>query len=66
MFLLPPSVTGNRELVLTKCPTEKSVTEQEFVVLEVTTTEPVEPLELLKLNKRLVICTSCGTIRLIN
>ena len=58
------------ESVSTKCPVEKQITEQEYVkVTPVPETEPTtneDAMNLLKLTKRLTLCTSCGTLRLIN
>lgn len=40
-------------------------TEQEFIVIT-PYAEGVDPMKLLELAKRLVICKKCGTLRLIN
>lgn len=51
----------------TNCPKEKKATEQVWMKLQ---PEPVDEnmdvMELLKLTKRLMFCTSCGNIRLID
>lgn len=54
------------ESVSTKCPTEKKPTEHEYVLITPAQDDEVDPMELLKLTKRLVLCTECGTLRLIN
>jgi hypothetical protein len=54
------------ESLSTKCQTEKVVTDQEFVLITPVVDGDVDPMELLKLTKRLVLCTSCGNLRLIN
>lgn len=82
MFHIPYSDNEERRPHSTKCNvcTEKDhelnkgkepkgvvVTEHEFIVLTPVEDEPTtDPMELLKLAKRLVICTQCGTFRLIN
>jgi hypothetical protein len=59
------------ESVSTKCPTCKKPTENEYVTVT-PMKDDYEPgnnedaLNLLKLTKRLVLCTECGTLRLIN
>jgi hypothetical protein len=58
------------ELVSTKCPTCKKPTENEYVTVTPTmygeTFTNDDALNALKLTKRLVLCTECGTLRLIN
>ena len=51
----------------TNCPKEKIPTEQLWLkVMPEVVDEEVNPVELLKLTKRLMFCTSCGNIRLID
>lgn len=65
MFNLPYLDGELRESASTKCNTCKEITEQEFIKV-VPNSPDVDPMELLKLSKRLVCCTKCGTLRLIN
>lgn len=51
----------------TNCPVEKIATEQLwFKIIPEPTDEPVDPMAILELTKRLMFCTSCGNSRLIN
>jgi hypothetical protein len=50
----------------TKCPNEKKVTEHEYTKVMPVADHDEDPMTLLKLTKRLVLCTECGTLRLIN
>lgn len=50
----------------TKCTEEKVPTEHLFVKVEPWPTDPADPLEILKKTKRLMLCTSCGNLRLTN
>lgn len=51
----------------TKCPTEKAIQPHEYVkITPADDSGEIDPMESLKLTKRLVLCTSCGTLRLIN
>lgn len=65
-FQLPFTDEEPRDLVSTKCPTCKIPTEQEYHKVAPIATEPMDPIEHMKLIKRLVICTQCGNMRLIN
>jgi hypothetical protein len=78
-FQLPYTDHVDRLPVSTKCapctakakeanPEAKSspvITDQEFIVIT-PYADGVDPMELLKLAKRLVICKQCGTLRLID
>lgn len=72
MFLLPDlSTVEPAESVSLKCTTCKVLTKHDFVKIqpEHVPTDPEKnpsPLELLKLTKRLSMCTECGTLRLTN
>lgn len=55
----------------TKCPNEKEMRDHEYVKITPVNEElpdsPVEQMEdMARTTKRLVLCTSCGTLRLIN
>lgn len=66
MFFLDLAAVEPSASVSTKCPTCKKVTQQEFLKVMPMTDSPVDPMDQLKLTKRLVLCTECGTLRLIN
>lgn len=66
MFRIPPLDHVEEGSVSTKCPTCKVPTEQYFKVITPFNTEDTDPLSALKLSKRLVICSQCGNMRLIN
>ena len=52
----------------TKCSVEKALTPHEYIKVqpEYIGAEVFDPMNLLKLTKRLVLCTNCGNLRLIN
>lgn len=67
MYLLPEFV-GGVESLLAKCTTCDKKTEKHWVKIQpeaLDTSEPY-PLEVLKLTKRLIMCTHCGTLQLTN
>ena len=82
MYQLPMLDHVERLSVLTKCETcsrtgeniplselnkkpKPVITENQFLVVT-PFNEDMDPMEALKLSKRLVCCTVCGTLRLIN
>jgi hypothetical protein len=67
-FSLPYVDHQPRESVSLKCTNEDNeVKEHAFLVIQPENhDEQVDPLEVLKLAKRLIICTSCGAMKLIN
>lgn len=67
LFRLPPNVDSGpeRKSASVKCSECKVITAQEWVKLTPAETAPVDPMELLKLSKRLTVCTVCGTMKLI-
>jgi hypothetical protein len=68
MYQIPYLDGEEREEVTTKCTVCKEMTDQQFIkvvpMFDAVTQDDV--LNLLKLAKRLVVCTECGTLRLIN
>lgn len=74
MFQLP-QLNEPAELASVKCPQCKEVTPTEWIRIspewiegpstDVTTVIP-NPMDLLKLTKRLSLCTNCGNMRLTN
>lgn len=58
------------ESVSTKCPVEKKPTAHEYIKItpaqESADLSQEDAMQLLRLTKRLVLCTECGTLRLIN
>lgn len=65
MWNLPYLDGEERVSVSTKCPNEKKVTEQVAIRVIPVGDDP-DPMASLGLAKRLVICQSCGNMRLIN
>lgn len=65
-FLFPPLDHVAEESTSTKCTKEGVPTEHVFKVVTPFNPEAENPLEALKLSKRLLICTSCGNMRLID
>jgi hypothetical protein len=67
MYQLPYTQNEERTSVSTKCNTCKEITPQEFIKITPFSDDPdIKALTLLELTKRLVICTQCGNLRLIN
>lgn len=66
MYQLPYTDHEERKSFSTKCNVCKKPTEQEFIKITPLVETEADPMELLKLTKRLIICTECGTLRLIN
>lgn len=49
-----------------KCPSEKQVTPHQWIMVRVGDAEGTsDPVELADKHKRLILCQSCGTLRLI-
>lgn len=66
MFILDLNAARPVESFSTKCPTCKEMTHHIYTKIEPLSDEPADPMEMLKLIKRLTLCTKCGTLRLIN
>lgn len=72
MFQLPPlDEVDPPELASVKCTKCDAITDHEYIKIQpefVDSTEPytTDPMALLKMTKRLSICTNCGTLRLTN
>jgi hypothetical protein len=71
MYQFPPMLMEDPSLGSTKtrCTEEKVPTEHIFIKVEPEPIEPglfPDPLTLLALTKRLMLCTSCGNLRLTN
>lgn len=66
-FVNDPDLPQSVEVANVKCTTCGKATSQEFVkVIPLDMSLQAEPLETLKLAKRLSLCTNCGTLRLTN
>lgn len=69
MFQLPPldevQPPTSSSIKCTKC---EKITDHEWVKIQphVEDLNSIEPMDLLKMTKRLSICTTCGTMRLTN
>lgn len=67
MFVFPMVLTDDADSVSTNCTKEKKPTTQQYVkIIPEVYDEEINPIDLLKLSKRLMICTSCGNLRLID
>ena len=65
MYHMPYLDGEPRESYSTKCTVEKEMTEHVFIRVQPENPE-ADPMEILTLAKRLVLCTNCGNLRLIN
>lgn len=69
MFLLPPALMDAPDSgsTNTRCTVEEVPTEHVWaIVTPDVEDEEVDPLKLLQMSKRLMCCTSCGNLRLMN
>lgn len=66
LFSLPVPVNDGSQFASVKCSECKSVTPHEWVKISPRSTFAVDPMEILKLTKRLTLCTICGTLKVIN
>jgi len=66
-FVNNPDLPHEVEVANVKCSVCKLSTTQEFIkIVPLDMNLQVEPMEVLKLAKRLSLCTNCGTLRLTN
>lgn len=67
MFHLPYTDGVPRESTTLKCTNCKETTEHESLkIVPVPDDVSMDPLEVLKLSKRMVICTKCGLLKTVN
>jgi hypothetical protein len=68
MFQFPPMLMEDPDLgsTSTRCTEEKVPTEHLYIKVQPQFDGAVDPMDLLKITKRLMICTSCGNLRLTN
>lgn len=68
MFQFPQVLMDDPSLgsTSTKCTEEKVPTEHLYVKIEPDSIYPEDPMVILAKTKRLMICTSCGNLRLTN
>jgi hypothetical protein len=67
MFYLPVNLCGDEvQSSSVKCTVCKGSTTHHWVKVQPWPQVEVDPMELLKLTKRFLMCTQCGTFRLTN
>lgn len=67
MYLMPYLDGEERVSVSTKCTNCKSIQEHQAIrIIPMTDGPDTNPMDLLKLAKRLTICTNCGLLKTIN